>query len=131
MFLLSVAITACVTYDGGFYDAVVKFTDVRFHVGINNLNTFKSRGKFVCEIPGLYYISAHIRTTATNQKSYFYVKKNGGILTYSMYGPSDIATTNSISAVEELRLGDVLHMHAAAGGHIRGAYSCLSIMKVM
>ncbi|CAC5357707.1 unnamed protein product [Mytilus coruscus] len=55
-------------------DEAVNQTERDSHVGIDNLDTFKSSGKFVCEIPGLLYISAHIYTIT--QSRAFYVRKN-------------------------------------------------------
>ncbi|CAG2249634.1 unnamed protein product [Mytilus edulis] len=76
-----VAITACRGSSKSFPDAVVRFSTVRSEIGINNIATFKSSGKFVCEIPGLYYISAHIRTNSGSNG--IYVRKNSNYIAYS------------------------------------------------
>ncbi|CAC5380019.1 unnamed protein product [Mytilus coruscus] len=122
-----VALTACVTSEQKFSDGVVRFSTVKFQVGINNIDTFKSSGKFVCEIPGLYYISAHIYTST---KGYgFEVKKNGMVIATSASDSTSTYSTNPISTVVELQLKDTLYMSTSI--HlIRGVYSCLSIMKV-
>lgn len=59
------AITACVS-SGASYSGSVTFSYVQTQIGINNIAVFKSNVKFVCEIPGLYYISAYIRTSTKN-----------------------------------------------------------------
>lgn len=118
------AATACVSHDQTFTE-VVKFSIVNFQVGINNIETFKSSGKFVCEIPGLYYISAHIYTTSTTRN--FYVRKNGIIIATSSSGKASYST-NPISAVIELQHKDTLYVDA--NHDILGPYSCLSIIKV-
>ncbi|CAC5357708.1 unnamed protein product [Mytilus coruscus] len=122
-----VAVTACVSSGRIFPDNVVRFSTVNFHVGIDNLDTFKSSGKFVCEIPGLYYISAHIYTRTQGQV--FYVKKNSVIIASSASDSDSTYSTNPISAVVELQLKDTLYVNA--GHSILATYSCLSIMKVI
>ncbi|CAC5395877.1 unnamed protein product [Mytilus coruscus] len=123
---LKVAVTACVSTTQKFSDHIVKFSTVNFQVGINNLYSFKSSGKFVCEIPGLYYISAQIRTRDDNYD--FCVRKNGKIIASSRSDSGDTLSANPISAVVELQLKDTLYVYAF---NVRiGSYSCLSIMKV-
>ncbi|XP_071135033.1 uncharacterized protein [Mytilus edulis] len=122
-----VAVTACTSSGQTFPDGVVRFANVKFHVGIDNLDTFKSSGIFVCEIPGLYYISAHIYTTTKGGA--FYVTKNSFHIANSASDSNDVYSTNPISAVVELELKDTLYVNA--GHFIRATYSCLSIMKVI
>lgn len=123
----TVAITSCVSGNQRFTDGVVRFSSVYSNIGINNIATFKSSGKFVCEIPGLYYISAHIFTTTKGVE--FYVKKNVNIIAFSASDTDSSYSTDPISAVVELQLRDTLYVYT--GSHdIRGTYSCLSIMKV-
>ncbi|CAC5392637.1 unnamed protein product [Mytilus coruscus] len=121
-----VAVTACVSSSQTFPGNVIRFSTVKFQVGIDNLDTFKSRGKFVCEIPGLYYISAHIYTNS--QGSPFYVKKNSMTIASSASDSGDTHSTNPISAVVELQLKDTLYIYAPH--YIYEAHTCLSIMKV-
>ncbi|CAC5395879.1 unnamed protein product [Mytilus coruscus] len=124
---VEVAVTSCVFSDQTFSDYIIKFSIVNFHVGINNLHTFKSSGKFVCEIPGLYFISVHIRTS--NQNYYFHVRKNNMLVPSSKSDSGDTASTNQISAVVGFQLNDALYVYAN-NVRIEVSYSCLSIMKV-
>lgn len=96
-------------------------------VGIMNIDTFQSSGKLVCGIPGLYYISAHIFTTA--QVKAFYVMKNGITIANSISDSDSSYSTNPIPAVVELQLKDTLNMYTNLLS-IQGKYSCLSIMKI-
>lgn len=123
---LSVAITACVSSTQSFSDYVVRFSNVKYHVGINNLDIFKSRGKFVCEIAGLYYISAYIYTASSSYA--FYLKKNSVNVASSASNSGSSTTSIPISAVVELQLKDTLYMDAVLT--IQGSHSCLSIIKV-
>lgn len=120
------AVTACVLSDKTFADYVVRFSTVKFQIGINNIDTFKSSGKFVCEIPGLYFISVHIRTRTTSTA--FYVRKNSVTIATSMSDSGNDHSTNPISAVVELQLKDTLYI--SSQHFIYSSYSCLSIVKV-
>ncbi|VDI63152.1 Hypothetical predicted protein [Mytilus galloprovincialis] len=122
-----VAVTACVSSEQKFTSGVVRFSTVNFQVGINNIDTFKSNGKFVCKIPGLYYISAHIYTSTTGYG--FDVQKNGIVIASSASGSDSSYSTNPISAVVELQPNDTLYVYTHSHV-IRERYSCLSIIKV-
>ncbi|CAG2242332.1 COL8A [Mytilus edulis] len=123
---LKIAVTACVGSSQKFSDAVVRFSTVRSEIGINNIATFKSSGKFVCEIPGLYYISAHIRTNSGDYG--FHVRKNNDYIAYSITDAGLSDSTNPISAVVELQVKDTLYVETSAT--IYSTYSCVSIVKV-
>ncbi|CAG2231889.1 unnamed protein product [Mytilus edulis] len=122
-----VAVTACVYPGRSFSDSVVRFSTVNFYIGINDIDTFKSSGKFVCESPGLYYISAHIYTNTKN--GFFHVKKNSMTIASSVSHSTSTHSTNPISAVIELQLKDTLYV-SDLGLTIIATYSCLSIMKI-
>ncbi|CAG2216247.1 unnamed protein product [Mytilus edulis] len=122
-----VAVTACVPSGKTFSDAVVRFATVTYKIRIDNIKTFTSSGKFVCEIPGLYYLSAHIRTTT--QSHSFDVRKNGIPIARSASYSESSYSVNPISAVVELQLRDTLYVFAP-GVYIQGTFSCMSIMKV-
>ncbi|CAC5395878.1 COL10A [Mytilus coruscus] len=119
-----VAITAC-DDSGRYYNGAVKFSTVYTQVGINNIAAFKSNGKFVCEIPGLYYISAHIRTSTTNTA--FYVYKNNKQISRSASG-SGTYTDVPISAVVDLQTNDQLYVRVSHNVGIHD--SCVTIAKI-
>lgn len=120
------AVTACVSSDQKFSDRKVRFSTVNFQVGINNIDEFKSSGKFVCQIPGLYFISAHIYTNTPYTG--FYVRKNDGITIATSASGSGSSLTDPISAVIELKLKYILYVDS--DHFIYARYSCMSIMKV-
>lgn len=125
--MLSVAVTACVSLTQTFSGGIVKFPTVYLNEGIKDIATFKTSGKFVCEFPGLYYISSHLRTTTRNRA--FYVKKNGVHISYSATDDENHYSTNPISAVVELQLNDKLYVQAPSV-NVDAVYSCLSILKI-
>lgn len=61
--------------------SIIKFTNVKFSTGINNLSGYKSSGKFVCEKDGLYLISATVMYSWNDGEFYTYV--NGKMYTQS------------------------------------------------
>ncbi|CAC5421366.1 unnamed protein product [Mytilus coruscus] len=59
--------------------SVIKFSDVKFSEGINDLPTFKSTGKFKCGKSGLYIVSVTIEFSVNNSEFHMYV--NGNVFT--------------------------------------------------
>lgn len=94
-------------------------------VGKDNIEKFKSNGKCVYELPGVYYISSHIYTKT--QGTSFFVKKNRVTIIGSVSDSTSTYSTNPISAVVDLQLNDMLYVYASL--YIHPGYSCLSIMK--
>lgn len=125
--LLSVAVTACVSASQTFSSGAVKFSTVYLNVGIKDIATFKSSGKFICEYPGLYYIASHLRKTSGNYE--FKLKKNNDIIAYSATDNGNYYSTNPISAAVELQFNDTLYVQASSI-NIDGLYSCMSIVKI-
>lgn len=121
-----VAITACGGLSKTFPDAVVRFPTIKSEIGINNIATFISSGKFVCEIPGVYYISAHIRTNSASH--IIYIEKNSDFIAYSEADAVSSYSSNPISAVVDLQEKDTLYVYSNA--HIYSSFSCISIVKV-
>lgn len=104
----------------------MKFPTVISKIGITNINTFSSSGKFVCEIAGLYYISAQIYT---NSEGYgFEIRKNSNSVVLSATGQGGSWSLNPIFTVVELQVKDTLYMRT--GAYISSPYSCMSIVKL-
>ncbi|CAG2227902.1 unnamed protein product [Mytilus edulis] len=62
--LQKVVVTGCTNYGGANIPAgPVKFPVIKTSVGISNLSSFQSTGKFTCQVPGYYHIIATITTT--------------------------------------------------------------------
>lgn len=123
----SVAVTACANTSKAFSDYVVKFSTVISEIGINNIETLKSNGTFVCEIPGWYYISANILTNTGY--NYIYINKNSDFIGYSISADTGKAdSTSSISVAVELQVKDTVYVFTNA--YIYSTFSCLSIVKV-
>ncbi|VDI63151.1 Hypothetical predicted protein [Mytilus galloprovincialis] len=119
-----VAITACVSSSASYFGSVT-FSNVQTQIGIHNSAAFKSNGKFVCEIPSLYYISAYIRTSTKN--SAFYLYKNNKQISRSASG-SGTYTDVPISAVVELQTNDKLYVQVYHS--VFATNSCVTIAKI-
>lgn len=52
---------------------VIKFNDVKVSVGIIDISTFKSTGKFVCGKRGVYIVSPSMEMNLDNTEFYIYV----------------------------------------------------------
>ncbi|CAG2192683.1 unnamed protein product [Mytilus edulis] len=58
MFLFfSVVVTGCNDGGGTVSTGSLKFPDIKTSIGVSDLSSFKSTGKFTCQVPGYYYIA--------------------------------------------------------------------------
>ncbi|CAG2201524.1 unnamed protein product [Mytilus edulis] len=126
-----VALTAC-SNGGTFPDTIVKFPNILTKTGISDIVSFKSSGKFVCEFPGLYFISSNIRSTSNLVK--YYLKKNESIISYSAitdWSSSVGITTTGISAAVYCQKNDELYLYLGSfRNNIDGTGSCFTVMKI-
>ncbi|VDI23363.1 Hypothetical predicted protein, partial [Mytilus galloprovincialis] len=88
---------------------IIKFDNVAFSVGINNLSTYQSSGKFVCEKEGLYLFSVSIYSSSNNANFCMYL--NGNAISYTWIGynsnaPSSMQNTGTVVNALQLRLND-------------------------
>lgn len=117
-----------------FKAGIIKFDDVKFSVGINNLSTFKSTGKFTCETGGIYLISASIMSYTNN--AFYYIYLNGYQISftqiaYSSSPPSTMYHTGTVVLARQLRPNDVVWVQQNIDFYIYHALlSTLTIVKV-
>ncbi|CAC5357455.1 unnamed protein product [Mytilus coruscus] len=106
-----VAVLMCVSTDGDRYSRqIIKFDEIRFHIGIINFSAIRSSGVFTAEKPGLYHISAVINGRKSNAQ--FSIHVNGNTLsTLRMSSNEFIATGTSVVATE-LQIGDIISVTA-------------------
>lgn len=117
---------------GIFSDGIVKFTHIFTSIGINNIAAFKSTGKFVCEIPGLYYISAYIRTASDDYE--YVLKKNEVVIsksaTVDWQGNGAGRSTTCISAATDCQKNDELYLFISTVISVESSYSILNVLKI-
>ncbi|CAC5416510.1 unnamed protein product [Mytilus coruscus] len=112
---------------GGTLHGILKFDNVKFSVGINNLPTYRSTGKFVVEKEGLYLIAVSIFSDANN--AYFYIYLNGNRISETRIGytsspPSLMQHTGTVVVVRQLLLNDSLWVSFPGTYYIHGDVHC-------
>lgn len=121
--------TAC--SNGDTSSNIVKFPNILTSTGISDITSFKSTGKFVCEFPGLYFISSYIRTNDVSRT--YYLKKNGDTISYSAttaWPSSTGSTTTGISAAVDCQQNDELYLLFSSSITIQGTWSCFTVLKI-
>ncbi|CAC5424425.1 C1QL [Mytilus coruscus] len=99
-----VGFTSCarsdVAYQAGSF---IKFSDVLFNIGISNISTFKSTGKFTCKAPGFYQISV---TIISNNSVRFGIYMNGHQVSKAYLDSSTATESGTTVAVVVLQMND-------------------------
>ena len=131
LFFFLVALTAYYTRGGVTNHSEVlgvKFNQVTLNVGIKNIDSFKSSGKFICEIPGLYLISTSIMAATTDTD--FYVFRNNEMIAQGAMGYEAWFTSSAV-VILHLSVNDSIWVRYEAGRQMYGGRTCyLSIIKV-
>ncbi|VDI62281.1 Hypothetical predicted protein [Mytilus galloprovincialis] len=113
---------------------IIKFDNVQFSVGINDLSTYKSTGRFTCETGGIYLISASIVSNING--AYYYIYLNGNQISQTSIGfssspPSTMYHTGTIVLARQLRPNDSVWVYAGGNNYVQGGVlSTLTIVKV-
>lgn len=122
--------TSCVsnekTYNTG---TSIKFDDVRTSIGIKNLSTFKTTGKFSCEVEGLYHISVYIVSYTTS--SMYSIYKNTNKLTTTYSDTAGNIQTFAVAVVVEMNVGDTISVIPDTNMHVYARHwSCITIAMI-
>lgn len=56
----SVVVTGCTNGAHTVSAGSLKFSDIQTSMGVSDLSSFKSSGKFICQVPGYYYIAVNL-----------------------------------------------------------------------
>lgn len=109
---------------------VIKFTEIQESHGINALSNFKSTGKFTCETPGLYFITAVIATN-TNDQPFQIITNSGKVMqSYQVRTPGHYASFTG-TAIVELRVNDTVWISPSSSKLkiYNDRTSCVTIFK--
>lgn len=113
---------------------IIKFDDVKFSAGINDLSAYKSTGKFTCETGGIYLISASIMSNTNVADYYIYLNGNQISKTYIGYTsspPSLMYHTGTVVLARQLRPNDSVWVYSDSDYYMyNGLLSTLTIVKV-
>ncbi|VDI69474.1 Hypothetical predicted protein, partial [Mytilus galloprovincialis] len=83
---------------------IIKFNDVKFSIGFNNLATFTNTGKIICEKSGLYMITVSIISSTTSTE--FKIVLNGIMITRNRFVDGGQWHTGTTALVLQLHVGD-------------------------
>ncbi|CAG2198138.1 unnamed protein product [Mytilus edulis] len=127
-----VAMTAHLTSTSS-ASGILKFDNIKFSIGINNLAVYRSTGKFVCERKGLYLISSSIRSNSNAGNYYIYL--NGNIISETRSGylsspPSSMYHTGTVVLALQLHPSDSVWVYNPGYTMHGGMWSTLTIVKV-
>ncbi|XP_076071305.1 uncharacterized protein LOC143042745 isoform X2 [Mytilus galloprovincialis] len=101
-----VAMTAHPSANALTSNTIMKFDDVKYSVGITNLSTYKSTGKFTCEHEGLYLISASVKSSTNN--AVYFIRRNGNDISLTHIGlhKEQHAHTGAVTVTRMLKRND-------------------------
>ncbi|VDI22603.1 Hypothetical predicted protein [Mytilus galloprovincialis] len=111
---------------------IIKFNDVKFSVGINNLSTYKSSGKFVCESSGLYLMSVSIASYKNGNPQYGIIL-NGNFISLTEGGYQSGANWRTATSVVSryLYVNDTIWVYARTDIYIAASiWSQFTILKI-
>lgn len=112
-------------------NTIIKFDEVKYSVGITNLASYKTTGKFTCQHEGLYLISASVMSHTKDAQ--YYILLNGKHLsyTYITQNNNNEVHTAAVTVTRQLNLNDQVWLYAAGSWRIYGGvYSKFTIIKI-
>lgn len=129
--LFSVAITSCIQSDHTLSTGeAILFNVVKTQVGIDNLSTFTSTGKFTCTKPGLYLVSIWVLTPGQSKRGHVNILRNNKVLAPAFIYNTAHYDTGTATAVVELHLGDKVWVRYDNGA-VDSYGTCMTIVKLM
>ncbi|XP_076111176.1 uncharacterized protein LOC143079621 isoform X1 [Mytilus galloprovincialis] len=126
--LQKVVVTGC--YVGGGYlpAGPLKFPDIKTSVGVSNLSSFQSTGKFTCQVPGYYHIVTTMMSVDSNERIDI-MKNSNSIHWQYVTGNTQGSWTPGTAAVAlELKTNDTVWIKLNSRKSIH--QSCLTIIKI-
>ncbi|CAC5383417.1 unnamed protein product [Mytilus coruscus] len=123
-----VARTACRAASRVSVRTVVHFPIIKTNIGITDLSAYKSTGKFVCTVAGLYHVSAVMMSNTNDQ--YYYIFKNNDNMIITYYGKVEgYYQTRTRVFVTMLDVDDEISVRTGGSQFIYGN-SCFTIVKL-
>lgn len=110
---------------------IMIFDDVKYSIGIPNVSAYKNTGKFICELEGLYIVSASVMSyTSTAQ---YYIKLNGNLISETNIGHHSGIDyfTGAVTVTRKLNPADQVWLEAYGSWNFHGGlYSKFTIIKI-
>lgn len=110
---------------------IMKFEDVKYSVGITNLEAYKNTGHFTCEHEGLYLISAYVMSHTSNAK--YSINLNGNRISQTCISQhvNTYIHTGAVTITRELNINDKVWLSPSGTWYLySGLYSALTIIKI-
>ena len=127
------ALSSCSNVETISAETIVKFPNTKTVYGISDIHGFKTSGKFVCEVSGVYLFSVH--TMSGSNHAEYQMLKNYMLLSYVhvIYtcptSGTHYNTGTGVMAVQ-LNVGDTLYVKVGTNMYIQSSYSCMTIIKI-
>ncbi|CAC5383419.1 C1QL [Mytilus coruscus] len=123
-----VALTACHAGSTVSSGKIVHFRNIKTNIGITDLSAYKSTGKFVCTVTGLYHVSAVMMSYT--EGVFYYIYKNNDNMIETYYGKVDGSyQTRTRVFVTMLDVGDEITVRTGGSQYIYHN-SCFTIVKI-
>ncbi|CAC5402658.1 C1QL [Mytilus coruscus] len=122
-----VALTACGTGSTVSARKVEHFLNIKTNIGITDLSAYKSTGKFVCTVAGLYHVSAVMMSNTDGQ--YYMIYKNNDNMITTLYSKVYNHQTRTSVFVTMLDVGDEITVRTSGSQYIY-QNSCFTIVKL-
>ncbi|VDI64757.1 Hypothetical predicted protein [Mytilus galloprovincialis] len=130
VFIFSVVVTGCYVGGGTVSAGPLKFPDIKTSIRVSNLSSFKSTGKFTCQVPGYYYIAVTLMSADANTK--IEIMKNSAAIHWQfMTGYTKEQThwePGATVVALELKSNDNVWIKLVSSKSIH--QSCLTIFKI-
>ncbi|CAC5421365.1 unnamed protein product [Mytilus coruscus] len=126
-----VAMTAHPSSNAPVTNTIMKFDDVKYSVGITNLSTYRSTGKFTCEHEGLYLISASVMSPNNNAR--YDIVLNGDRISQTYIGQhtGSNAFTGAVTVTRKLNPNDQVWLYTEGSWLLYdNLYSKFTIIKI-
>lgn len=127
---LTVAITACQRNNAnGHSNYIVKFDIVKVSLGIRDLSSFRTSGKFKCEHDGVYLVSVSL--TAYNTLIDYLLKVNGNEYTRVYEDNNKVSyQRGATTMILNLHANDMVWIELNQAMYVDGLASCISIILI-
>lgn len=126
----TVAMTASPINDvNGQSGTIVNFGNVKTSIGISGMSSFKSSGKFKCEIEGLYSVSILLNAYNTNVNYQIYL--NGNVYAQvNEYNNKALFQGGAITVILNLHTTDILWVQLNGNMYVVARYSYITIVMI-
>ncbi|CAG2230777.1 unnamed protein product [Mytilus edulis] len=126
--LQKVVVTGCIIGHPTIPAGPLKFPDIKTSVGVSSLSSFKSTGKFTCQVPGYYHIVTTVLTTYIDARIDIMKNSNSIHWQYVTGYTTSHWTPGTAAVALELKTNDTVWIKLYSTYNI--FQSCLTIFKI-